>query len=201
VVQSTDRTIMGLDVIEQDTSLANLARDEFFLNFFGSTPSDYKEKSVTIHTTPTLSDNDSPVGAELAVDEVVWVDGGGPELNENGTTNASAELTTWNGLSAGCTVAGASNNAGMTCAGKIRPSIIIVDGDLRVVGNITIWGLLYVTGNISGAGSVDVTGAVMMQGNNANMTGNLRIIYNSAVLASTGDNGPLGGGGGSWRDF
>jgi hypothetical protein len=190
--QVSDRYSMGMDIIEQDTSLSNLTPDEFFFNFFGKTPAEYKQKSATIVTTPALSTSAAPVGADLAVDEVVWVDGGGP----GGTQ------TNWNGISAGCTVRGNANAAaGQTCGGSIVPTIIVVDGDLRVVGNITIWGLLYVTGSISGAGNVWITGAVIMQGTNNNMTGNLTVTYNSEVLRSTADNGGLGGGGGTWRDF
>jgi hypothetical protein len=191
VVNTSDRYSMGMDIIEQDTSLSNLTADEFFFNFFGKTPAE-AQQSATITTTPALSTSAAPTGADLAVDEVVWVDGGGP----GGTQ------TSWNGISAGCTVRGSANAAsGQTCGGDIVPTIIVIDGDLRLVGNITIWGLLYVTGEISGAGNVWATGAVIMQGSNSNMTGNLTVTYNSEVLRSTADNGALGGGGGTWRDF
>ena len=204
VVRSSDRSTPGLDIVEQDTSLANLVGDDFFLNFFGMTPSEYQADAVTIETTPALSTQNSPVGANLAVDEVVWVDGGGPQWPEGENVapeNMNAVETSWNGLSVGCTVQGASNNAGMTCAGNILPSIIVVDGDLRVTGQITIWGLVYVTGDVRGAGTVNVMGAMMMQGTTGKVSGNVRVIYNSEVLRSTADNGPMGGAGGTWRDF
>ena len=190
-MRSSDRYTPGLDIVEQDSSLANLQGDEFFRNFFGTTPQKYRNSRVTIDTTAANAAQDAPTGANLATGEVVWVDGGGP----GGT------LTSWNGITVGCSVAGSSNNAGMTCGGELDPSIVIVDGDLSVKGNITIWGLLYVTGDISGTGSVDVRGAMLMQGTNGSMNGSLRIFYNSAVLRSLGDNGEMGGGGGSWRDF
>lgn len=202
-VRSSDRYTPGLDIVEQDSSLANLSTADFFLNFFGMTPLEYQSDVVTIATTPALSVQDSPVGANLAIDEVVWVDGGGPQYPDgpSGAVNPSAVETSWNGLSAGCSVPGASNAAGMTCAGNIQPTIIVVDGDLRVQGNITIWGLLYVTGDVRGAGSVDVMGAMMMQGTNSNVSGGIRVIYNSEVLRSTEDNSGLASAGGTWRDF
>ncbi len=201
-VESSSRDIAGLDIIEQDSSLRNLSREEFFLNFFGMSAKDYKHDAVTIMATPAESELDSPVGANLAIDEVVWVDGKGPKTLDDGTNNASAVETSWNGLSAGCTEKGTySVAAGQVCGGDIVPTIIVVDGDLTVAGNITIWGLLYVTGNVKGAGSVKVIGAMMMQGDNSDMSGNITVRYNSEVLRSTADNGPLGGAGGTWRDF
>lgn len=183
--RSSDRATPGLDIVEQDDSLANLSSDEFFLNFFGTTMADYKNTRVTLTTTGANSGSDAPTGVNLATDEIVWVDG-----------DAS-----WSNVTVGCSVAGASNASGMYCNGDIQPSIVIVDGNLKVSGNITFWGLLYVTGEVSGSGSTDIRGAMMISDPNGNTTGSLRIFYNSAVLRSLADSGQMGGGGGSWRDF
>ncbi len=188
VVKSSDRGTPGLDIVEQDDSLKNLAPGEFFKNFFGVTETSYKNNRVTLFTTGANSDQDAPTGVNLATSEVAWVD-------------ATATIASWNGLTVGCSEAGTSNNAGMFCSGEIQPSIVIVDGDLDVKGNVMIWGLLYVKGNITGTGGVDVRGAMMMEGTNGNLSGNLRIYYNSAVLRSLAAVGQMGGGGGSWRDF
>ena len=188
VVMSSDRGTPGLDIVEQDDSLKNLAPGEFFMNFFGTTEASYKNTRVTLFTTGANSDQDAPTGVNLATSEVAWVD-------------ATGVKASWNGLTVGCSVAGSSNNSGMYCNGNIQPSIVIVDGDLSVKGNIMIWGLLYVKGNITGTGSVDVRGAMMMEGDNGNLGGSLRLFYNSAVLRSLSAVGQMGGGGGSWRDF
>ncbi len=184
-VRSSDRSTPGLDIVEQDGSLANLSQDEFFLNFFGVTEEKYKNTRVTLFTTGGNSQQDAPTGANLAIDEVVWVDGD----------------AAWNGITVGCSVAGASNAAGMTCGGEIQPSIVIVNGNLDLKGNVTFWGLLYVRGEITGTGSADVRGAMLMEGVDGKTNGGLRIFYNSAVLRSLADSGQMGGGGGSWRDF
>lgn len=190
-MKSSDRNYIGMDIIEQDGNLGNLTADEFFFNFFGMTQAEYRQKVVKEEFLPADSEQTWPDGVDMAQNQIIWIEGGGTGGTE----------TSWNGVSVGCSVEGSSNNAGVFCDGVIRPSIVIVNGDLRVAGNITFWGLLYVTGNISGAGSVDVVGAVMMQGTAGNLTGNLRVIYNSEVLRSTEDDGPLGSSGGSWIDY
>lgn len=186
--ESTTKTVAGLDVIEQDHTLKNLVADDFFLNFFGMTKADYRQSRVTLETTADNSVEDYSVGANLAQGQVIWVD-------------ATAGTANWNGITVGCSEKGSSTAAGMSCGGKLTPSIVIVDGNLDVKGTVTIWGLLYVTGTVSGAGSVDIMGAVLMENPNSQLSGGVTIYYNSAVLRSLTEIGQAGGGGGSWRDF
>jgi Tfp pilus assembly protein PilX len=186
VISSSDRYTAGLDIIENDDSLANLTGDEFFENFFGLPPNEYRNSRVTLEVAAAnvASAHDAdPPGLQLATNEIVWVDG---DVSMNGGT-------------VGCTTAVTGNN--VCPANNIEPSIVIIDGDASFSGSPHFYGLLYITGEVTVSGDLYVRGAQVVQGNNATTTGSLDIWYDSSVLRNIAQNGRLGGGGGSWRDF
>lgn len=185
-VNSSDRYTAGLDIIENDDSLAHLTDDEFFKNFFGALPETYHDSRVTLDVLAANVDqyaSADPPGIRLATNEVIWVEGD----------------TSIDGGTVGC--ASAVVGAGTCPTADLKPSIVIINGDATFSGTPHFYGLLYVTGNVSVSGNLDITGAMVVQGANLNTSGSLNVKYDSGVLGKASDSGGLGNGGGSWRDF
>jgi hypothetical protein len=180
LVTTSSKLSVGLDVIENDSSLAGLTSDEMFRSFFGTNSSVYRASQVTIDTVPSRAETD----ADLATYEVIWVEGD----------------TTFNGVTVGCTTRMAGNTR---CATeKTKPSIFIVNGDATFRGNSQFYGIVYITGKVSIVGNTTVYGAMVVAGDSeSTMSGSLDIWFSSSVLAGTAAAGASTGSAGSWRDF
>jgi hypothetical protein len=186
---SSNRTGVGLDVIEHDTSLSNLTAEETFENFFGMSMENYRESRVTLEVAAAnvgnLASATTNPGIQLAAGQVVWVEG---------------NTTFSNNTTSGCTVVVVGNN--FCPVANQDPSIIIIHGDLTANGTPNITGLLFVTGNFYLTGNMTNMGAIVVAGDFSNgSSGSLDVWYNSDVLDGTRDNGPLTGAPGSWRDW
>ena len=168
-LQSSNKTLVGLDVVENDSNLSNLTSDQFFENFFGSAPASYKDKHVTLETTHTAADTD----LDGTNSEVIWVDGSGGSTELQGTAIGTAA----------------------------DPVILIIDGDLELSGNPTIYGVVFVMGNLTASGNSTVTGALVVNGATSNSSGSLDVYFNSAVLDGAGGQSNLGASAGSWSDL
>lgn len=178
VVSSSNRHMLGVDVIENDSSLGGLTPDEFFQNYFGMTPNAYRSSMVTVDTTAAGIATD----VHLATHEVVWIEG-----------NA-----TFNNSTVGCTVHVPGNNS--CTAANTRPSIVIVNGNASFSGTPKIYGLLVVLGDVNLTGNTTITGALAASGAMGG-TGSLDIWYSSTVLNGTRFAGAVAGSAGTWRDF
>lgn len=86
-----------------------------------------------------------------------------------------------------------------------HPVVMIIDGNLAIEGDITVWGLIYITQNghtIQAPGNGHLYGALLTENNSFLASGNLDIEYNNSVITP-----PIGGNGlftkiaGTWRDF
>jgi hypothetical protein len=187
-VTSSNRVASGLDIIENDSSLANLSGDGMFEWFFGLPPLAYESTRPSLYVDAANVNNlatATPPGVQLAAGEVVWVDG-------------DAEFS--NNTTIGCRVVVTGNN--LCPVAEMDPSIVIVDGNLVGQGTPNVTGLLYVTGNFDLQGNVTVQGAIIVGGDLLNdASGSLDVIYNSDVLNMTRDNGRLGSAPGSWQDW
>lgn len=181
VLQSSNRVTVGLDVIEHDSNLANLSSAEFFENFFGMSPTNFRDSMVSLDTTAANANTD----VQLATNEIIWVEG--DTVFSNNTT-------------VGCKVVVTGNNV---CAdADTKPSIMIINGNATFGGTTQFYGIVYVTGSITISGNSTVYGALVGGSSVTNNTGgSLDIWYNSDVLNRTLRNGPLGSSAGSWRDF
>jgi len=179
---STTSAIAGLDVIEQDTSLANLTKVEYFENFFGKTPTDYRNSVVTMDLDATVPTDVAQI--QGATSEVIWVEG---------------DLSLTAGTYIGCSI----NPPPSHCpTANIKPVIMVVHGNLNMTGNVEFYGLLYVMEQTSGNGNVYLVGSTIVAGDDSNMTGSFEIHYNSWVLESLAEEiGPPAASGNSWRDF
>jgi hypothetical protein len=187
--RSSTKVAVGMDVIENDSSLANLTEAQMFQNFFGSSMANYRESRVTLEVAAANANNlatdDANPGVHLATGEVIWVEG--DTLLENLTTV---------GCAAPVTGAGDCDDA------DLDPSVMIINGNLETKGTPTFYGLVYVVGSIFLGGNNTVQGAAVVSGSITSTTGgSLDIWFNSDMLNQSRDNGPLGGSPGSWRDW
>jgi len=178
-VSSSNKVAVGLDVIENDTSLGNLTASEMFLNYFGLTPNLYRSSMVTIESTPANADSD----VQLATNEVIWIEG---------------DTTFVNNTTVGCSVV---VNGGALCSSANRkPSIVIVNGNAIFKGTPNFSGFLYVTGNATVVGNLTVVGSVAVAGVLASDAGgSMDIWYSSDTLDDL--KGPAVGSAGTWKDF
>jgi hypothetical protein len=131
--RSSNKVAVGLDVIEYDSTLANLTTEEMFKNFFGLSMENYKASRVTLNVAAAnvnnLSTDSANPGVDLAVGEVVWVEG--DAVIENNTT-------------VGCEV---PTNGGAACPiANMDPSIVIINGNLATSGTPSFNGIVYVIG-------------------------------------------------------
>jgi len=180
LVSASNRLTLGVDVIENDSSLGALSRDDFFRNYFGMLPTTYRTAMVTVDTVPANQSTD----VHLATHEVIWIDGN----------------IAFSNITVGCSTGVTGNNV---CPGaNTRPSIVIVNGDASFSGTPHFYGLLFVRGNVSMTGSTTVYGALVVGGEiTSSAGGSLDIWYSSAVLSNTRFAGPSAGSAGTWRDF
>lgn len=186
----------GLDVIANDATLASLTQEEFFMNFFGYSSSDYKkylvDRTVDIDAGDTL-----PVGLS---DEIVWIDGDitinssgvyGCDYSASGSSHPNGQLSV---NTSGETICQTSN-------GEIKPITLIVNGDLQLGGSPKIYGVVFVLGDVSGSGTIDIVGAMMVDGQVNFAGGDLSVWYNSDVIEATTDTPTPFAISGGWRDF
>jgi hypothetical protein len=187
--RSSTKVAIGMDVLENDSSLANLTEAQMFQNFFGSSMANYRESRVTLEVDAVnannLSTDNANPGVHLATGEVIWVEG--DAVLENITTVGWAAPVT---------------GAGDCDAADLDPSVMIINGDLETKGTPTFYGIVYVIGSIFLGGNNTAHGAMVVSGQIQNSTGgSLDIWYNSSLLDLSRDNGPLAGSPGSWRDW
>lgn len=186
---SSSKIAIGLDVVENDSSLANLTPAQIFQNFFGASMANYRDSRVTLEVAAAdannLASNTSNPGVQLAAGEVIWVEG---------------DVSLINNTTVGCEVV---VTGALSCPdASLDPSILIINGNLTTAGTPTIYGILYVVGNVALGGNNTIHGAMVVGGDASNSAaGSLDIWYNSDVLQQSRDNGPLAGSPGSWRDW
>ena len=133
--RSSTKVAVGMDVIENDSSLANLTESQLFQNFFGSSLANYRESRVTLEVAAAdannLSTDEANPGVHLATGEVIWVEG--DTVLENITTVGCAAPVT---------------GAGSCDDSDLDPSVLIINGNLETKGTPTFYGMVYVVGSI-----------------------------------------------------
>ena len=180
LVQASDNSVKGLDVIENDTSLSALSDVEFFENFFGINPTTYRSSMVTLETDTANANTD----VDLAAHEVVWVEG-------------DAAFT---GVTVGCTTSVTGSN--VCAAANTKPSIVIVNGNASFSGGSQFYGILFVMGNVNISGNTTIRGALVTAGDAESSTGgSFDVWYNSSILGGTSLAGATTGSAGTWKDF
>jgi Tfp pilus assembly protein PilX len=181
LVEASDNQVKGLDVIENDTSLSALTTTEFFQNFFGISPTTYRESMVTVDALGTGAN----AAVDLATREVIWIEG-----------NAA-----FSGVTVGCTVPKTGANV-CTAAAELKPSIVIVNGDASFSGGSQFYGILFVMGAVDVGGNTTIRGAMITAGDaNSSTGGSFDVWYNSDILGATSLAGANSGSAGTWKDF
>ena len=170
---------LGLDVIENDTTIGSMNDDQMFFNFFGMSPQQFRDAMVTIDTTPANADTE----VHLATSEIIWIDG-----------NTALDTVTM-----GCNAA--IVGAGTCALADREPSILVIDGDLALTGTPHFYGLVFITGNVNGGGNTTFHGALITSGTVNVTSGSLDVWFNTDVINSLRTIGPLGNPSGSWKDF
>ncbi len=163
--------------VENDASLAGLGADRLFTSYFGIGKTRWKDQP-TVTRVVCSSDCSGAVAqaiADRASSAMVWIDG-------------DADIT-------GPAVFGTS----------ARPVVIVVDGALRLQGEVTVDGLLYAGGirwdGPSVASTAQVRGAVVSEGGYEGAA-TPDFSYDAGVLQRlSGFAGSFARVNGSWRDF
>ncbi len=181
-VASSNKVNIGLDAIENDSSIGNLTQAELFANFFGMTPDAYRESMVTLETTAANAATD----VQTATGEVIWVEG-----------DAAFDSTT-----VGCNVAVTGNKlCGVDVGESDEPSIMIINGNASFSGTPNFTGVVFILGDASLSANMSVQGAIIIAGETTTASGSLDVYYNSQVMEDIRDNGPTSGAAGTWKDF
>lgn len=116
---------LGLDIVTGDLSLANLTNDGLFNSFFMQDRDATKELAQVVNTVPPVNSGGDVTSG------LYWVDGDG-KIN-NGE---------WGSID--------------------EPIVMIVDGDLDINGG-EIYGMLYVTGELKIAGNITIYGSMVSE--------------------------------------
>lgn len=187
--RSSSKVAVGLDVIEHDSSLANLTQDQMFQNFFGTSMAIYRDSRVTLEVAPgaanNLASDTANPGVHLGVGEVIWIEGN-VVLDDQTTMGCDVPLS----------------GSAVCPSASLNPSVLIIDGDLTTNGTPSFYGIVYVTGSLELSSNTTVMGAMIVGGSTAtNAGGSLDLWYSSDVLRAASDNAPLAGAAGSWRDW
>jgi hypothetical protein len=184
-VRSSTKLAVGLDVIENDTNLANLSPEQLFQAFFGLSPTDYRNTFAYSDNGILTDAANVNTDADLATDKVIWVDGD----------------VEFGGITVGCEVSVTGSNLCTDNPPDVGPSIVIVNGDATFNGgNFT--GLLFVIGDVHISGNMTVVGQMVVAGSTDSSAGaSLDLYFNSDLLKEAGEIGvpvPIAG---SWKDF
>jgi hypothetical protein len=172
-IQSTTKNTRGPDVIDGDTSLGTLSGSEFIENFFGT-----DIEGLAGGASETFNSGNFDTSLWPGLSGVIYLDDG--TAGSGGTYQISG-----NG-----TIGSASS-----------PVVLVVDGDIRLSGNVTIYGLVVARNYESAAGTVDVIGGVMAETEIEKANGTFSVYYDPGVMAALEELKSLEVVRGSWKDW
>lgn len=198
----------GLDILDIDGNCGELPDITFFPREPWDRPTDPTDDSVFEYV----------FGVDYVVDE------GASIVNTNcgasGTQNCAAfamleefgatPLTNCSSLNTNSSgIFYVQGNCDLPNVGSATRSVIlVVDGEVRINGNVDFFGMLFVRSNnntaqVNGSGNVKIFGALVVEGN-VNMTGSLDIVYDSTGASGNPNELPPGARfgkvSGSWLD-
>lgn len=170
----SDRNFTGTDISQNDATLAAKTNEEFFQTFFADTSANVKASADLYYNNSTDTNYSGLVDGQKG--KVIWID----------QTAGEARFT--------------SNS---TIGTEQAPVILIINGDAKMAGTLTVYGVVYITQNWSnaGGGNLNVFGSVMVAGD-LSTTGTPNVTYRSdihnKVTQTIGKYTKLPG---SWRDI
>lgn len=135
-IRTTDKTIIGPDVVYGSTALEGLTDDQFFERTFGVTKTFYKENVVSSEWDIPAASINTAIGARGVV---VWVTGNATIPDDIGSPTAPVILVV-------------DGNATITGSIKFH-GVLYVEGTLEFQGNAEIYGSAVATNKAFGNGS------------------------------------------------
>ncbi|KON79981.1 PilX N-terminal domain-containing pilus assembly protein [Azoarcus sp. PA01] len=142
LICTTSTGVFGPDVIQSDTTLANLTGDQYFENFLGMKPNEYKstqaEEVVVGAHAGSIGDGEADNGGGT----VFWVEGNAAINQDIGSANKPVVLVVDGDLD----LSGSPTIFG----------IVFVRGNLTQSGSATIRGAALITGSVDADGSLNV---------------------------------------------
>ena len=155
---SSDKKNINSDVTQNDSSIASLSGDAFFMTYFSMSKSQVKENADVVYTNSSNTNYSSLLNG--VTNKVIWIDQ---------STGGTARL---------------SGNA--TIGSISAPVILIIDGDFKANGSTTIYGAVYVTPDWhnSGGGNLEINGSVITEGQFSG-TGTPDVTFSSSILNNT----------------
>lgn len=175
--KSSSSSSIKSDVQANNTALSNLSLTDFFATYFGSTSTQIQNKMAHTYSNSGSTNYSSTLNGMTGT--TIWIDQTGGTATINGST----------------TIGSAAN-----------PVLLIVNGNLALSGNLTIYGYIFTFGTNtidSITGNVNITGALVTAGE-LNITGSTVLSYNPSVITNL-QNLPAtkyyAKVPGSWRDF
>jgi len=172
-IQSTTKNTRGPDVIDGDTNLGTLSGSEFIENFFGTDIEGLTNKAGESYTSGTFG-------------SASWADMTGIVYLNDGTDGPTGTFQ----ISSNGTIGSPSS-----------PVILVVDGDIRLSGNVTIYGLVVARNFLSAAGTVDVIGGVVAETQIQRANGTFSVYYDPGISAELADLKKMEVVRGSWQDW
>lgn len=164
------------DVQQNMSSLASMSDTDFFNSFFGLSPANIKNSVAHYYT----NNNNTNYGSTLngLNGTSIWIDQTGGQATLDGSTTV-----------------GTSSN----------PILLIIDGNVKFTGNVTIYGYVYILGTSTTdlSGNVTIIGG-MATTNQLSATGSIQVIYSPSVLSNLQNNDNMRYYAkipGSWKDF
>ncbi len=142
-IESSNKNVVGVDVVENDSSLSSLTANQFFQNFFGMTPTAYRASMATINATTANAE----ASATNALSEVIWVQGSA-NINGNGTMGSLTQPSIL------------IVNGDLSVQGNFDFfGVVYVTGTLNITGTSSITGAAIIAGanNSSASGNLTIT--------------------------------------------
>lgn len=172
---STPGNIIG-DVAANNTTLSGTSNSDLFASYFGNQIDNVKSSAQYYYSNSSNANYGGTLNGKTG--SLIWIDqtGGTATINGNATIGSAA-----------------------------NPVILVINGNVRFSGNVTIFGYIYVLGTSTTdlTGNVTVVGSVTAS-DTLNATGSIQVIYSPTTLDNLQDNASMryyAKVPGSWRDF
>lgn len=164
------------DVTQSNATLSSTSQSDLFASYFGTSTNNIKSAAGYYYT------NNS-------------------NANYGGTLNGKTGSLIWIDQTSGT----ATVNGNATIGSATNPVVLVINGNVRFSGNVTIYGYVY----ILGISTTDLTGNVTVVGSitasdNLNATGSIQVVYSPTTLTNLQNNANMryyAKVPGSWRDF
>ncbi len=165
---------LSTDVSQNNSTLSGETESQLFASYFGVNETTFKNNVTNYYTNSSDTNYNSALNGKT--NSIIWIDQTGGEAKIDGTTIIGSPT---------------------------QPVIMIVNGNLRLSGTATIYGLVYVMqGTQTDAlGSSNVIGAFVNAGS-LSLAGSAKLTFNQAALTAIQQNiGYYAKVPGSWMDF